>query len=151
MAASSSVRHRRLWGLALVAWVAFIWGHSLVAGPESSAESGLFVSLVRPLFEAVGVTDTDTMSFVVRKCAHFTEYAILGLIVLKNVRLWWATLRRRASSLLLAAVAVPFVDESLQLLTPGRTGMLRDVGIDLSGLATGLAVAWLLHQIFRSR
>lgn len=151
MVASVSARSRRRWAIALAAWVALIWGHSLVAGPESSVESGLVVDLLRPVFVAMGVTDQDTMSFVVRKCAHFTEYAILGLIVLKNARLWWATLRRRASSLVLAAVAVPFVDESIQLLTPGRAGMLRDVGIDLMGLVTGLLVAWLAHRLFRSR
>lgn len=151
MVRPSSVRRRRLWALALVAWVAFIWGHSLTAGPESSAESGFFVGLLRPAFLAVGVTSADTMSFVVRKCAHFAEYAVLGLLVVKNVRLWWATLRRRATSMLLAAAAVPFVDEWIQLSVPGRAGMLRDVLLDLSGLGTGLLLAWASHRLFRSR
>lgn len=139
-----SRRARRAWVVALVVWVAFVWGHSLASGDVSGAESGLFVGLLRPLFAALGVTDPDLMSFVVRKCAHFTEYAILGVIVVGNVRSSWAAVGPRSLLFVLVGVAVPFVDESIQLLVPGRAGMLRDVLIDLSGLACGLLLAWLV-------
>lgn len=134
---------RRGWCVALVVWVCVIWGHSLLAGPQSSAESGFVVTLLRPLFTAVGVTDPDLMSLAVRKAAHFTEYLILGLIVANNCRLrmvrGW-----RAAILTLAFVAVPFIDElCIQRMTPGRSGNLVDVGIDCAGFALGTFVAWL--------
>lgn len=66
-------RRTLAWGAALLLWVGFVWGHSLVGGAASSAESGRVVALLRPLFEATGVTDLDLMTFVVRKCAHFSE------------------------------------------------------------------------------
>lgn len=144
-------RARRTWLVALVAWVAFVWGHSLASGDVSGAESGFFVDLLRPLFASLGVTNADLMSFVVRKCAHFSEYAVLGVIVWGNVRARWSSAGPRASLFVLVGVAVPFVDESIQLLVPGRAGMLRDVLIDLSGLASGLLLAWLVSRHGRRR
>lgn len=129
------------WAVALACWVAFIWGHSLVLGPESSLESGFVVSLVRPLFEAVGMTDVDLMSLVVRKCAHFSEYALLGVIA----RGLFAARRRETGArplpAALAVALVPVVDECIQLGVPGRTGQPTDVLIDLSGLLFGALLA----------
>lgn len=151
MGASKPGRRRGVWLALLVCWVAVIWGHSLVAGPESSRESGVFVTLLRPLFLAVGVADEDLMSFFVRKCAHFTEYAVLGMLVVRNVALWWNTTRRRSWVMVPGAAAVPFVDEWIQLSVPGRAGMASDVLLDLAGLCCGLLVALLLRRIFQSR
>lgn len=155
------VQHRRIsrrtlgWGAALLLWVAFVWGHSLVGGVASSAESGRVVALLRPAFEALGVTDVDLMTFVVRKCAHFSEYAVLGGIA----RTFWTRMaaefgtaspaRSRHALLagLLLTVSVPCLDETIQLFVPGRCGSFRDVAIDLAGAATGALIAWLVHCV----
>lgn len=142
------------WGAALLAWVAFVWGHSLVGGVASSAESGRVVALLRPAFEALGVTDVDIMTFVVRKCAHFSEYAVLGGIA----RTFWtrtaAELAPAAPALhrhvllagFLLTVLVPCLDEAIQLFVPGRCGSSRDVAIDLAGAATGALITWAVHR-----
>lgn len=134
---------RRAWLVCLVAWVAVIWGHSLLSGDVSGAESGLVVDLLRPVFLALGVADRDLMSFVVRKCAHFTEYAVLGVIVMGNVRSRWEPPSRRPLAFVALGACVPLADESIQLFVPGRAGMMRDVLIDLAGLATGLLLSWV--------
>lgn len=139
---------RRAWLLALLAWVAVIWGHSLLGGDVSGRESGIVVEVLRPVFELVGVTDENLMSFVVRKCAHFSEYTVLGIVVYGNIRV--AGSRASAGAFLLAGLAVAPLDESLQLLVPGRSGMLRDVLIDLAGLAVGLTLSGLLARRSRS-
>lgn len=130
------------WAVAFGCWVLFIWGHSLVQGPASSLESGRVVALVRPLFEVVGVTDHDLMSLIVRKCAHFSEYAVLGVIA----RGLFSRLRAErgvpAWAGVLAVAAVPVADECLQLFVPGRTGMPTDVLIDLAGATTGALLSW---------
>ena len=43
-----------------IAWTAVIWGHSLMSGPVSGAESSFVVSLARPLFEALGSASSRT-------------------------------------------------------------------------------------------
>lgn len=135
------------WGVFLLLWVCFIWGHSLIQGPQSSAESGFVYALLRPLFEALGVVDRDLCTFIIRKCAHFSEYAMLGIISINFGRALVGekrlSPRLRALPTLLCAL-VPAADETLQLFVPGRSGSPRDVLIDLCGMATGalLAVAW---------
>lgn len=67
--------------LAVLAALTFIWGNSLDSAVESAAKSGRVRELLRPLLELVvgqgGVTD-----HLVRKLAHFTEYAVLGALLL---------------------------------------------------------------------
>ena len=145
----SASRRVLAWGVALVLWVCFIWGHSLVGGAASSLESGRVVALARPLFEALGVTDVDLMTFVVRKCAHFSEYAVLGVLASS----FWTRVAGRAAvqgraiavGALLTAL-VPCVDESIQLLVPGRCASPRDVLIDLAGCMTGVALCTLVRR-----
>lgn len=137
---------RRGWFVALLVWVAFVWSHSLASGDVSGAESGFFVSLLRPLLMGVGITDPGLMSFVVRKCAHFSEYAVLGILVWGNLWCRQGEALSRRLGFLILGLAVPFLDESIQLLVPGRAGMLRDVLIDLSGLCVGLIVGWLVTR-----
>ena len=135
------------WAVACACWVAFVWGHSLIQGPESSLESGMVVALLRPAFEALGILDADLMSLIVRKCAHFSEYAVLGVLTCCCVRA-----RRRETGRLplpagLLAALVPVVDECIQLGVPGRTGQPADVLIDLAGLVTGALLAALVARV----
>lgn len=145
-----AARRRSLarWAVAFACWVAFVWGRSLVQGPDSALESGRFVALLRPLFELVGVGDVDLMSFVVRKCAHFSEYAVLGAIAhgLFSRLVAWRRVPAWAGAL--AVAAVPVADECIQLFVPGRSGTVRDVLIDLAGAAAG---ALLARAVARAR
>ena len=141
-----SARRSARWAVAFACWVAFVWCHSLVQGPQSSLESGLVVTLVRPVFEMLGVHDADLMSLLVRKAAHFSEYAVLGVLA----RGLFSTLRsekgvRPFPAALLVAL-VPAVDECIQLFVPGRSGQLTDVLLDLSGVVAGALLAHLVAR-----
>lgn len=136
----------RLWWLALVAWVLFIWGHSLMNGLESSAESLRWVRLLDPFFSAVGITDLSLRTFLVRKAAHFTEYLILGLLDTAAVVPSWHTPHGRRVPALLIVCVVPCVDECIQLFVPGRQGAPTDVLLDFCGALTGLAIGALITR-----
>jgi VanZ family protein len=76
----------------------------------------------------------DTMNLVVRKCAHLTEYGILGALSFRAVRgeqrswnLRWAIV----AVLLTAGVAS--ADEIHQTYTLLRTGTWHDVLLDTAG------------------
>jgi VanZ family protein len=139
--ASTRLPPRWGWAVFLFVWLMFIWGHSFVVGPDSSMESGRFVELLTPLFHAAGVFDTETMMFVVRKFAHFSEYFILSIIVANNCRVHgWKYSKALIAHLY--SIAVPFIDESIQLFIPGRQSSLRDVVIDTVGLAVGAFFTW---------
>jgi len=134
------------WVLALVLWVCFIWGHSLVPGETSSTESLSFVNGLRPAFELLGITETLMMTFIVRKTAHFLEYAVLGVISGGLMRRGWGRDFLHGRLSLLVAVVVPMIDETIQRFVPGREGQLRDVCIDLAGIAFGLLVFWVVSR-----
>ena len=141
-----SVRRPARWAVAFACWVAFIWGHSLVQGPQSSAESGLVVELLRPVFDALGVADADLITLIVRKAGHFLEYAVLGVLArgllasLRSER----DVRPLPAGLLVALV--PVADECIQLFVPGRSGQPTDVLIDLAGMVAGALLARLLGR-----
>lgn len=147
----SARRSSRRWAVALACWVAFIWCHSLVQGPQSSLESGMVVALLRPLFEAVGVTDASLMSLVVRKCAHFSEYAVLGVLACGLFRARGREMGRRALPAALIVALVPVVDECIQLGVPGRSGQPTDVIIDLSGLLVGSIASSVVSRLRSQR
>jgi VanZ family protein len=88
--------------------------------------------------------DTKTITLIVRKLAHFSEYAILGYLV-GRLRGSLGRQRRVEFALTVAWVLLaPVIDESIQLLVPGRSGSPVDVLIDLSGVVLGSAVALAL-------
>ena len=153
------MRGPRLWPwLLLVAlWTCFIWGNSLNTGAASTSQSDLVAGLVRPLFLCLGVSRWDSMTFAVRKTAHFLEYAVLGLLVWQCAR---RVPRREGRTgrvpLALAALAyglvVPLVDElAIQSRVPGRSSSLRDVAIDLCGFGAMCALCALVTHVRRRR
>ncbi len=141
----------RTWAVALLCWVLLIWAHSLIQGPQSSLESGLVVELLRPLFEALGVSDADLATLIVRKGAHFSEYAVLGII---SWGFFSARLRERGRApfpIAFLVALVPLCDEGIQLFVPGRSGQLTDVLIDLSGVCAGALLATIISSLRRRR
>ena len=111
-----------------------------MAGDVSSAESSHFVFLVRPFFNLFGNNDEMLMTLVIRKTAHFLEYAVLMALGKKMVDVWFSGAVASWPLLGVIWVLAPCVDEAIQLMTPGRSGQLADVLIDMSGGVFGLAV-----------
>ena len=134
-----------VWVAALILWICVIWGNSLMPGNESSAESNFFVQLLSSVFDAFGVADIGLRGTIVRKTAHFLEHAILAVLATGALsrafpeKRWWI-------AALCVCVAVPCVDETIQLFIPGRAGAAGDVAIDLCGCAAGALVAWLVRR-----
>lgn len=142
------------WLLISLVWIAFIWGHSLIQGPGSTQESGRIVALLAPLFRTVGVTDTNVMSFCVRKTAHFSEYALLGILatcVIRAAVLHYKKAPQKLRILFVIAYAcVAPLDEAIQLGVPGRQGSAVDVVIDLAGYGMGLLLMYLWKCMHKS-
>ena len=131
---------KRGWVVALVLWVLFIWGNSLVPGDASSEESGFILELLAPLIRALGVTDMDAAHTVLRKCGHFSEYLVLAVLAVRAFGLDVFPL------VVAIGVAVPCIDETIQRFVPGRCGAVGDVLIDMAGFATGALICWLVGR-----
>ena len=91
----------------------------------------------------------EKIEYPVRKAAHMTEYAILGLpsfafycgILKKEMRQFLAAL--------LTAAVYAATDEFHQYFIPGRSAEVRDVCIDTLGAAIGLAILFFTLKVAR--
>jgi VanZ family protein len=77
-------------------------------------------------------TGLGTWDTVLRKCAHVTEYAVLGLLLVRAVG-------REAPAFLLGA-AYAITDEIHQHFVSGRHASPVDVAIDSTGVLLGILV-----------
>lgn len=151
MKSTSKIWMRRLSCLAVVLVSLFIWGNSLAPATESSAQSGRIVALLPPVLEKLQV-EPSLRQFVIRKGAHMTEFALLAVAWMS---LLWHCRGAWYRKIFLAAVlcmTTAFLDETIQLFVPGRSGQISDVWVDLLGAAVGIAlfsswsVIWTLRQ-----
>jgi VanZ family protein len=95
----------------------------------------MFNPLISRVLPGIGPLATYHLQVFVRRSAHVVEYAILFLVL--NL----GPLRGRPLVALWVCIGVASLDESLQMLTPSRSGAIADVAEDTSGATTMLVVA----------
>ena len=78
---------------------------------------------------------------LVRKTAHFTEYALLGLLIRFCLQSWTGGRKHLLPASWVFGTLYAVTDELHQLLTDGRAGRWKDVAIDSSGVLTGAVIA----------
>ena len=138
----------------------FIFVQSALPSDLSQQESGVIVSFLSNFLW----TDSELLSFVVRKCAHFAEYTLLGWSLALTVADYLERLRGaqpggsnrakpgdlRGAQLMapwLIGTAYAVTDEIHQYFVPGRSCEIRDVVIDSCGVLVGaLIVAKLARR-----
>ena len=132
--------------------LAFIWGNSFLPGELSGRESEFIRQLLQPVIAplqrllSAGGFEID-QSVLVRKVAHFTEFAALGAVMLALfVRPGWKIRFLLPAGLCLIAAAV---DESIQMFSAGRGPSVRDAALDFGGACVGLALAAALVGLIR--
>lgn len=92
----------------------------------------------------------DRSEFFVRKLAHFSEYALLGISLILPVIAYYSDRFRRRSLFLITwgiCAAYAASDEFHQSFSPGRSPQLRDVVIDSCGALTGILLGLLILRI----
>ena len=116
----------------------YIFIQSALPGDVSGAESSIIVRMITSIVQA----DPETVSFIVRKAAHFTEYMVLGACLLLNVRDCFAHLHPRQMWGLawLLGTAYAVTDELHQRFVPERSCEPRDMCIDAAGVALGALI-----------
>ena len=133
------------WQAALALYVLFVYGHSLVPAELSSRESGAVLQMIAKIWDGLRLPGQMPTEHMVRKTAHFLEYMGMGVLLCRNVQVMARQRRILLRSVIAAAIWLPFVDETIQLFSPGRASRVADVWIDFAGLLTGL----LLFHWFR--
>ena len=141
---------RTVLAIALLAMAVTIFLFSAQAGKDSSSSSSAVVGIVRgifvPHFDSLTPAEQEqinyTLTVIVRKGAHMTEYAALAALALLNCMAW--NLPRKYPFKLCASLAFSAIyatsDEIHQLFVPGRAGLFTDVLVDCGGALIGLGV-----------
>ena len=131
----------------LLLMLSFIWGNSLLPGSESSEVSSRVMLLVKKLLgETIPVGE-----FVIRKLAHFTEFACLGLLLTWFFKLLGQNGIHGFTMPMLFGGIAALTDETLQMLTPARGPSLVDVWIDVSGVVVGILFLHLICGLWQER
>ncbi|WP_243135853.1 VanZ family protein [Acetobacterium tundrae] len=93
--------------------------------------------------------DIGYLDFYVRKSAHFCIYLILAVLTL--VALKQSNVSKAEVKVFIICVLYACSDEVHQLFILGRSGQVRDVFIDSTGVALGLLLYILLHELMMRR
>ena len=137
------------WHAALLLYTAFIYSNSLTPADLSSQESGAVLRMLYSVLGELGLAAPWLTEHVVRKCAHFGEYFILGLLLTKSLNHTKLKSQGRVWGQLYLTTALPFIDETLQLFTPGRSGQISDVWLDMGGMTAGTVLFFLTAAVIR--
>lgn len=89
----------------------------------------------------------EGMHFYIRKAAHFSEYALLGLLTFLNACQYFRKTGTRFLITLSLCLLYASADEFHQLFTDGRCGSPVDVMIDFSGAAAGTLFIFVILLI----
>ena len=121
---------------------------SAMPADDSSEQSGFIVDTLIKLFfnefDKKSLPEQSALisllTVLVRKGAHFSEYALMGVLAF-GAFLKIEKYVPRYFAALIFCVAYAATDEFHQLFVPGRAGMIRDVVVDSCGAATGVLLA----------
>lgn len=140
------IKKKRLCLVLIIANMAFIWGNSLLSAEVSSAISD-FVQWVLGWFFSGQNTQQAGGSGLLRKVAHLTEFACLGLLWCR-----WLLLSGKSPWLgFVPGICTACVDETIQCFVPDRGPRVTDVVIDLFGFALGIGTMLLIQSIIKWR
>ena len=151
-------------------WMVFIFMMSSAGKDESNSQSGAvceficehFVEGYEEMAPEEQIQMQQKISFPVRKCAHLSEYAVLGALMTLTAASWRRegeeTMRTgetpggtvRILPVLAAGFLYAISDEIHQIFVPGRSGEPRDVLIDTSGVLVGICLV-RFHFSLRER
>ena len=117
--------------VALLVWMGVIFYFSHQSGDASMQLSDGILDSFKSLFQ--NFLDYHTLSYIVRKIAHFTEYFILGLLIYHLVKQYRVISKTEIIWMILFCVIYAMSDEFHQVFIGGRSPKVFDVIIDSLG------------------
>lgn len=133
-----------LWILIFI-WMITIFMFSAQNGDESSELSQGFLRTFILRFTPDNISEdiVNMMEYIIRKCAHMTEYAVFGILVFYQIKLY-RLFEKEWNRIVMAVICVMIyasTDEIHQLFVGGRSGRFTDVLIDTAGGFIGILAA----------
>jgi VanZ family protein len=141
--------------IAVILWMFLIFVLSAQPAPRSN---GLSQKVTEVIIEKVGLlvpldiktsTTTDLIkrfNHIVRKCAHVSEYFVLGALVMNAMKTSKVLKFKALIFSVLICILYAISDELHQLFVPGRGAQVMDVLIDSAGAIAGIGCIFLIKR-----
>ena len=113
------------------------WSDAVIKEIYKQAESGGVLAVVQMILPWI-------THGVLRKAAHFLEFAVLGILLTGTFH---GARNFTLAKPMLFAVLTAMTDETIQAFTPGRNCALSDVWLDAAGALTGAVLLWLIFKL----
>ena len=126
----------------MIIWMIFIFIMSNTNGNDSSSQSNFFANIILQFINI----DKETLTFLIRKLAHMSEYAILALFT------YYALIKIAFNKRIIFQITflISFLyacsNEFHQLFISGRSGQFTDVLIDSTGCLIMLLFLYLWQK-----
>jgi VanZ family protein len=150
---TKDISSEKKWGGRVIAYAPlFLWTLVVLGFSTGQASMGETSLIIRPiltfLFPSASDYTIDLYHGYIRKCAHFTEYAILAFFAFRAfIAASTHILRRyRFIAPVIFVAVIASIDEFHQSFVPSRTGSEWDVLLDISGGFFMVVVLWLTRN-----
>lgn len=142
--------------LLIIIWMGAIFTFSSQVSDKSSNTSG---NTIRFVLNKLQITKNmnkqqenelvESLQGPVRKMAHFSVYALGGIISYMLFSQYEISNKKRIVYSLLLCMIYAITDECHQYFVPGRSCELRDILIDSSGALLGIFITHVIKLQFR--
>ena len=144
-----------LWMLVIL-WAAVIFSFSAQPATQSDKSSMSFTKKIVRILDVTNSlsekeldTIADNLNHFVRKGAHFCAYALLSVLIYVLLKEYGF----KTTHAMIFAVSLSGLyacsDEFHQTFVPGRSGEMRDVGIDTLGAFSGVLFFYLCSYVIK--
>lgn len=151
---------RNLLLILIIICIAFIFYNSLKNAEQSIKESNRIALIIEKVVAAIhkgnppeNVTYFFKITFgnVLRGCAHFIEFFILGILVMLYSDKFRVSVFRRFIFALLFCILIALLDETIELFSIGKAFELSDLALDGLGSMAGITLICLVWRIIKSK
>ena len=125
--------------LLVILWMIFIFVMSSFDATSSSNQSNFIVDIITSI---INIKDIGLLSLIIRKLAHFTEYFILGILVINFITRY----DKKIIIAILLCIIYATSDEIHQIFVPGRSCQIIDIMIDSLGSIMGIYLYKLITK-----
>ena len=136
---------RILFAILVIAWMITIFCFSNENGETSQGTSDIITNAIVNIREELE-SHRETISFCVRKLAHFSIYFVGGILLFEFYNTFDVTNKKVFGMSALTGVCYATFDEVHQLFISGRSGQFRDVCIDSTGIIVALIIMMLIAK-----
>lgn len=129
-------------------YIGFIWWHSTLSAMDSTVESLNVMYFLDDFFRMLGF-NAELTNHIVRKSAHFCEFALLGCLSMWSAFLNKRRIIKNLTSVGFVCLVTAVVDECIQIYSPGRSAEVPDVVLDFCGAAAGVIFWFVIYGIVK--